>query len=331
MRLFSLFLISVFPLARVFGEAEGAAREENLPPITDYAARMEQLSAFLIWVSAAACALVVAAFVYFAFRYKRRAKDSEGEAKVFHNAPLEFFWSFVPFVIFMTAFVWGWVVYDDLQNPPEDSLEIQVYGQMWSWSFVYRSGRRTANEIYVPVGRPVKLIMTSKDVLHSFFIPAFRIKQDVVPGIYTSLWFKANRKGSFQVFCAELCGTGHSDMLAKVHVLSLEDWEEWLKNDPSRGLTLSQTGEKVFQTRCAVCHKTTKERLIGPGLAGVFQSERKMEGGQTAIADENYLRESILNPSAQISEGFQNQMTPFAGLLSEEELSGVIEYLKELK
>ena len=299
--------------------------------MTDYAARMEQLNEFLIWISAAACVLVTAVFVYFAFRYKRRAADEQGRAKTLHNTPLEILWSFIPFVIFMTAFVWGWIVYDDLQKPPKDSIEIQVYGGGWKWSFVYKSGRKTYNEIYVPQGRPVRLIMTSRDFLHSFFIPAFRIKQDVVPGMYTSLWFKANRKGSFHVFCAELCGKGHSDMLAKIHVLPLEDWEEWLRNDPEKGLSLSQIGEKLFQARCMVCHKPTKERLIGPGLAGVFQSQRKIQGGGTVTADENYLRESILNPSAKIVEGFQNQMISFAGTLSEEELSGLIEYLKGLK
>lgn len=311
------------------GKAAGAAANlaGSLPAATDYAARMEQLSRFLIWVSAAACILVTAAFVYFALRYKRRSKEERGRAETLHNTPLEFLWSFIPFVIFMTAFVWGWIVYDELQRPPEDSIEIHVSGQMWSWSFVYKSGRKTSNELYVPLDRPVKLIMTSRDVLHSFFIPAFRIKQDVVPGMYTSLWFKARRLGSFHVFCAELCGAGHSDMLAKVHVLPLEDWEEWMRNDPSRGLSLPQIGEKIFQSRCAVCHKTK----IGPELAGVFGSKRKIQGGGSVTADENYLRESILNPSAKISEGFQNQMTPFAGLLTEEELSGVIEYIKELK
>ena len=173
------------------------------------------------------------------------------------------------------AFIWGCILYYDFKNPPEDSLEIHVYGQMWSWEFVYKNGRKTTNELYVPQGRPVKLIMTSRDVLHSFYIPTFRIKQDLVPGIYTSLWFKANRKGKFHVFCAEFCGTGHSSMLAKVNVVSLEEWEEWLQDEPFKGLSLKEIGEKTFQGRCTICHKPTKEKLIGPGLAGVFGSKRE--------------------------------------------------------
>ena len=282
-------------------------------------------------VSALACVLVIAAFVYFSIRYRRKSENEQGRAKVSHSFLLEFSWSFIPFLIFVVAFVWGCILYYDLRKAPEDSLEIHVYGQMWSWDFVYKNGRKTTNEFYVPVGRPVKLIMTSRDVLHSFYIPTFRIKQDLVPGIYTSLWFKANRKGKFHVFCAEFCGTGHSAMMAKVNVVSLKEWEEWLDNDPFKGLTLTEIGEKTFQGRCTICHKTTKEKLIGPGLAGIFGSKREFSNASSLTVDENYLRESILNPGAKIVSGYPNAMTPFAGALSEEELSGLIEYVKNLK
>ena len=299
--------------------------------MTDYVARLAKLEEFLILSSFVSCALIVFAFVYFAFRYKRKSDQEEGEAGEQSHLSLEILWSFIPFVLFMLAFVWGWILYKDVRTAPKDSLEIHVYGQMWNWEFIYKNGRKTTNELYVPSHRPVKLILSSKDVIHSFFIPAFKIKQDAVPGRYTFLWFKANREGSFHVFCAELCGTGHSQMTAKLNVVPLKEWEDWLKKDPYKGLSLAEVGEKVFGGRCAVCHKTSSEKLIGPGLAGIFGSMRSFTKGKPALADENYLRESILNPGAKIVQAYSNQMTPFAGTLSEEELSGLVEYIKSLK
>jgi len=299
--------------------------------VTDYVARLEKLEHFLIGISFLVCVLIVIVFVYFSFRYKRKRDDEKLEESSHHNTILEFTWSFIPFVIFMGSFVWGWILYSDFRREaPRDSLEIHVYGQKWNWEFVYKNGRKTSNELFVPVKRSVKLIMTSRDVIHSFYIPTFKIKQDVLPGLYTSLWFKANRKGRFEVFCTEFCGTGHSTMGAKLKVMSLEDWNNWLKTDPYKNLSLVEVGQKVFQGRCTACHNSTKEKLIGPGLAGIYNTQRELEGGMTLLADENYLRESILNPSAKISKGYANQMTPFAGLLSEEELSGLIEYIKSL-
>lgn len=316
-----LYLFYLLPLT-AFAQSE---------PITDYVARLEKLENFLYIISFISCALIIFTFTYFSFRYKRKTKDEQGSATTHHNLPLEIVWSFIPFVIFMLAFGWGWWLYKDLYSPPKDSLEIHVYGQMWSWEFVYKNGRKTTNEFYVPADRPVKLIMTSRDVIHSFFIPAFKIKQDVVPGQYTSLWFQANRQGNFHVFCTEFCGTGHSVMNAKLHVVPLKEWEDWLKNDPYKGLSLAEIGKKTFQGRCTACHKTTSEKLIGPGMAGLWGKTQKLQNGKSVVADENYIRESILNPGAKLVEGYSNQMTPFAGLLSEEELSGLIEYIKSLK
>ena len=299
--------------------------------VTDYAGRLDTLYHFLIGVSFLACALVLAGFIYFSFRYRRKSKDEVGQATVSHSWTLEILWSAIPFVIFFVAFAWGWLLYHDLKRPPKASLEIHVYGQMWNWTFVYKNGKKTTSEFFVPVNRPVKLIMTSQDVLHSFFIPSFRIKQDVIPGMYTSLWFKANRKGRFHVFCTEFCGTGHSDMLARLNVVSVKEWEEWMTKDPYKGLSLADIGKQAFKGRCMICHTTSEKKLIGPGLKGLYKSRRFFQDGSAQIADENYIRESILNPGAKIVSGFQNQMTPFAGLLSEEELTGLIEYIKLLK
>ena len=298
---------------------------------TRYAERLDLLYNSLMGLSTVVCIIIVALFIYFSVRFRRK-KDSEvGHAKVSHNIPLEIMWSVIPFIIFIVFFVWGWIVYDDLRSAPKNRMEVHVYGQKWSWDFVYKNGRKTTNELYVPVNTPVKLIMTSRDVIHSFFIPSFRIKQDVVPGMYTSLWFEVIQQGSYQVFCTEFCGTGHAQMLAKVHVVSQDKWEEWLSHDPYKDMSFTEIGKVLFQNRCTICHKTSAEKFIGPGLAKVFGSKREFEKGSSVIADENYIRESILNPGEKIVKGYPNQMTPFAGALTEEELSGLIEYIKTLK
>ena len=299
-------------------------------PATQWAEDLDKLTWFLVEISALASLLVIAGFVYFSFRYRRRS-EADLPPAITHHHLLEFLWSFIPFVIFMFVFAWGWILYDKLRDHPKDALEIHVYGQMWNWDFVYKNGRNSAGLLKVPVNRPVKLIMSSRDVIHSFFIPSFRIKQDVLPGAYTALSFTANKKGTFPVFCAEFCGTGHSIMLAKVEVVSLQEWEKWLSENPYKGMSMVQVGEKVFQQRCLACHTATTENRIGPGLKGLFGSKREFEKGDSLIADENYIRESILNPSVLLVKGFGNLMTPFAGLLTEEEMTGLIEYIKSLK
>jgi cytochrome c oxidase subunit 2 len=185
--------------------------------------------------------------------------------------------------------------------------------------------------MYVPIDTPVRLIMDSSDVIHSFYIPAFRIKQDVVPGRYTQEWFNAQKAGNYQIFCAEYCGTGHSAMGAKLHAMPRAQFDEWLQNDPYKGLAAADIGKNVFNQRCTACHNTTTEKKVGPGLAQVFGHEVELEGGEKLIADENYIRESILYPAAKIVKGYPNAMTPFLGQLAEEELLGLIEYIKSLK
>ncbi len=299
-------------------------------PATKLAEEVDQLIYFLVEISAVASLLVIGGFVYFSIFFRRKS-DKDKTPAITHNYLLEFLWSFIPFLIFMFVFGWGWLLYDKMRDHPEGALEIHVYGQMWNWDFVYKNGRKSAGVLTVPVNRPVKLVMSSRDVIHSFFIPSFRIKQDVLPGVYTALSFTADKKGKFPVFCTELCGAGHSSMLATVHVMGLEEWEKWLTTDPYKGMSLSQIGEKVFQKTCTACHTATKERRIGPGLAGLFGAQREFEDGKSLRADANYIRESILNPSVRVVKGYPNQMTPFAGLLTEEEMTGLIEYIKSLK
>ena len=299
-------------------------------PATDLSVEVDQMYHFIHALSLVCGLLIVGVFILFAVLYRRK-NNSQSTATVHHNTWLEWIWSIIPFLIFMFMFAWGWRVYDKMRTPYKNALEIHVYGQMWNWDYAYKNGRKTAETLYVPVNTPVKLIMTSRDVIHSFYVPAFRIKQDVLPNRYTALWFKAVKKGLFNVFCTEYCGTGHYSMLSKIHVMSLEDWEKWMATDPYEGLNMVEIGQKVFRGRCTACHQTTTQKMIGPGLAGIFGSIRNFENNKNIKADENYIRESILNPSAQIVKGFPDQMTSFAGLLQEEELTGLVEYIKSLK
>ena len=298
-------------------------------PGTQLAEEVDRLIYFLVIISVPAVLLVVVGFVYYSIRFRRKSEQDK-TPRITHNYLLEFLWSFIPLVIFMFVFVWGWILYDKMRDHPKDGLEIHVYGQMWNWDFMYKNGRKSSGVLTVPVDKPVKLIMSSRDVIHSFFIPSFRIKQDVLPGSYTSLSFTANKKGKFPVFCTELCGAGHSSMLATVHVMELEEWEEWLEKEPYKGMSLVDIGKNVFQKNCIACHKATTEKHIGPGLAGLYGSQREFTDGKTAKADVAYIRESILNPSVRIVKGYANLMTPFAGLLTEEEMTGLIEYIKSL-
>ena len=298
---------------------------------TEIAAKVDSLYAFLVVASFISCVLVIGGFIYFAIKFRRRSENDK-TAYITHNNVLEFTWSFVPFVIFMGVFAWGWAVYHQMRTMPTTGLELAVEAQKWDWSFIYKSGRRVSGEFYVPVNTPVKLIMTSKDVLHSFYVPAFRNKMDVVPGRYTSIWFQPTKEGSFQVFCAEFCGDQHSGMLAKVHVVSREKFDAWLANDPYKGLSLLEVGQKIFTSRCVACHTNTETKGIGPGFKGIWMKQEKMADGATVTIDENYVRESILNPQARIVAGFPAGVMPsFAGQLSEQELMGVIEFMKSLK
>ncbi|MBC86886.1 MAG: cytochrome c oxidase subunit II [Bdellovibrionaceae bacterium] len=303
------------------------------------AAQVDDLYAFLLICSAISCALVIGGLIYFAVKYRRQGEDDK-TPYISHNSTLEFLWSFIPFCIFMVVFAWGWFIYHQMRTFPEDSLEVHVYGQKWNWEFQYKSGKKTGGTnletnatskdgLYVPVNTPVKLIMTSRDVLHSFYIPGLRIKQDVIPGRYTALGFVADKEGEYQVFCTEYCGDQHSAMMAKVHVVPKQEFEEWLKvNDDA--LPLPELGQKVFGQKCSVCHNVDTSRKIGPGLAGIFGASREFNAGAGITADENYIRESILYPNKKIVKGFPAAMTPFQGLLSERELTGLIEYIKTL-
>jgi cytochrome c oxidase subunit 2 len=226
----------------------------------------------------------------------------------------------------MVIFAWGAVVYFKGRTPPSDSTEVYVVAKQWMWKLEHAEGQREINELHVPVGRDVKLVMTSQDVIHSFFVPAFRMKQDVLPGRYTVAWFRATKPGTYHLFCAEYCGTQHSGMIGSIVVLEPAQYEAWMSG--GTGGPLSATGEKIFaELGCVTCHRSDSQGR-GPNLQGLFGKPVQLEDGRMITADENYVRESILDPGAKVVKGFKPVMPTFQGLVSEEQLNALVAYVK---
>jgi cytochrome c oxidase subunit 2 len=290
------------------------------------ARNVDALYIFLLIVCGMMTLLIFVCLVYFAARFRHRpgvrAEQIEG------STPLEITWSTIPFVIFMVIFAWGAVVYFKERTPPADATEVYVVAKQWMWKVEHAEGQREINELHVPVGRDVRLIMTSQDVIHSFYIPAFRIKQDVLPGRYTVEWFRATKPGVYHLFCAEYCGTQHSGMVGDIVVQEPAQYEAWM-NGGSTG-PLSATGEKVFaELGCATCHHNDSQGR-GPNLQGVFGKPVQLADGRTVTADENYVRQCILDPGARRVKGFQPIMPTFQGLVSEEQVNALVAYIKSI-
>lgn len=276
---------------------------------------------------------ITIAIIYFAWKYRRRS-ENDVTPVITHNSALEITWSVIPLILVMIVFGWGFSSYVNLTTPPDDAYEIRVVGKSWLWEFHYDTGHVSVNELHVPVDRPVKLVMMSDDVLHSFYIPDFRIKMDVLPNRYTSQWFEATDVGESVIFCTEYCGTSHSNMLATTIVHTQEDFETWLEvaGSADDDLDSVELGEQlVTRNACTTCHSTDGSRLQGPSFQGLFGSERVMESGDAITADENHIRESILEPNAKISQGFQPVMPPYAGTLNDRQIDAIIEYIKTLQ
>ena len=295
------------------------------------APRVDALYFYLIGISTFFSLLIFVSVVYFAVKYRRRSEDEPPPPQMRDDLRLEITWIVVPLVLVMIAFFWGASVYYAMARPPQDALEIFVVGRQWMWKFQHPDGQREINELHVPLGRPVKLTLASEDVIHSFFIPVFRVKHDVVPGYYTTVWFEATRTGRFHLFCAEYCGTLHAGMVGHVVVMEPNAYEAWLSGaaGAAEGSPTSR-GEKLFQNLgCHTCHMQDRQG-IGPMLGGIFGKPQKLQNGQTVTADESYLRESILNPQAKVVAGFQPVMPPYQGRVNEEQLLELIAYIKGL-
>ena len=292
------------------------------------APRVDHLYFFLLSVSAFFAVLVTVLVVVFAIRHRRRHADEVG-APIHGSLILELIWTGIPFVLAMVMFVWGASVYFAIARPPEETLDIYAVGKQWMWKFQHREGQREINTLHVPVNTPVRLILTSEDVLHDVYLPAFRVKMDAIPGRYTQLWFNATRLGTYHLFCAEYCGTKHSGMIGTVTVMPQEEYQSWLGGGAPEG-TLAQRGEKLFtQLACVTCHAAGDSQR-GPVLNGLFGSTVQLASGETVKADADYVRESILNPTAKVVAGFPPIMPTFQGQVTEEQLLALTEYIKAL-
>jgi cytochrome c oxidase subunit II len=294
---------------------------------SSHALGVDLLYSFLVVLSLVMTLLIFATIAIFGMKYRRQhgreAQPIEG------SLILEIAWSIIPLGIFFLIFAWGAVLYFQMRTPPRDAAEIYVVGKQWMWKLQHVEGQREINSMHVPVDRDIKLIMTSQDVIHSFFVPEFRLKQDVVPGRYTTLWFRATRPGTYHLFCTQYCGTQHSGMIGEVVVMNPADYQAWMSGGTVTG-SLAQNGQTLFQQLgCSTCHRFDVQGR-GPNLIGVFGKPVQLQDGRTVTADENYVRESILVPTAKVVSGFQPIMPSFQGQVTEEQLTALVAYVKSL-
>lgn len=294
-----------------------------------FAWQVDYLYFYLIVVSVAFSIPIVLAVFYFGIKYREKERFATPD-EMHGSIVLETVWSIIPFVVSMTIFLGGAVVYYNQYRMPDEGMEIYVVGKQWMWKVQHQTGQREINELHIPVNRRIKLTMTTEDVLHDFAIPAFRTKVDVVPGRYTYLWFEATKPGKYHLFCAEYCGLNHSGMGGYVYVMEQRDFDNWLSGNVS-GQTPVEAGRDLFQNKlgCASCHSGQPGQRGAP-LEGIFNKDIRLVGGQTVKANEEYIRNSILNPGSQIVEGYQPIMPTFKGQVTEEQLMQLVSYIKSL-
>lgn len=309
-----------------------AHAETYLPPTASTIAhKVDAVYNFTMWTSIFFFVILMGGTVFFVMKYRRKSSN-EKTPHIDGNHFLEFLWSFIPLVLMLGVAAWGWYVWHEARTmPAQADVEVNVYGRQWLWEFEYPNGKKATNDLTVPVGAKVVLTMTSPDVIHSFYIPSFRLKQDVVPGKLSKLWFEANRQGSFQILCTEFCGTAHSKMLAKVNVVSPDMYQKFLLKKEGEGLSLADQGKALYTNKgCNACHSVDGSAMVGPTWKGLWGREEKLVGGATVKADEAYISESILNPMAKLVAGYPPSMPPYQGVVSPEEINAIIEYIKTL-
>jgi len=289
---------------------------------------MDALYLFLLAMTVVGLLLVGAILVTFAIRYRKSvhpvATQIEG------STLLEATWTIIPLAIFLVTFVWGALLYFRIYNPPVNAMNIYIVGKQWMWKAEHPGGQHEINALHVPTGRPIQLTMISQDVFHSFSIPDFRVKREVIPGRYTTEWFEATTPGTYHIFCTQYCGTNHSVMIGEVTVLSPADYEKWTQESTS-GQSLAQNGERLFASMgCNACH-SGDAAARGPNLAGVYGSKLLLTNGSEVLVNDGYLRDAILNPSQHITAGYAPIMPTYQGQMSEDGLIDIVEYLKSLK
>ena len=295
------------------------------------AGQTDLLLTLLIGLSSFFSGIVLILIFYFGIKY-RRGRDVDRSNPPVGNTRMELAWMGGLLVLGLGTFTWATFQYYNITRIPKDAMEMYVVGQQWMWKFQHTEGQQEINDLHVPLGRPVRLIMTSEDVIHSFYVPAFRLKYDVIPGRYTNLWFQATRAGQYHIFCAEFCGTNHSRMIGTIIVMEPREYAAWLSGGgQSQGsVPVAQAGQQLFQQLgCSSCH-VQGAGATAPTLEGLFGQTVPLEGGGTAIADESYIRESILFPERQIVAGYQPIMPTYEGRISEEQLLQIVAYIKSL-
>jgi cytochrome c oxidase subunit 2 len=293
-----------------------------------FAANVDQLFWFFMIVCGLAGTITAFLVLAFAIRYRRGAKRYQRTPH--HSLALEIGWSLPVGVVVIALFAWGAKLFVSMYSIPDDATEVYVTGKQWMWKIQHPNGKREINELHVPVNTDVVLNITSEDVIHSFFVPAFRIKRDAVPGRYNRLWFNATKTGDFHLFCAEYCGTDHSRMIGTVHVQTQQEHQEWLRSGEEALVAMADRGALLYSRyACGSCHDSS-ENQRGPSLAEIYGTKRELAGGGAVVVDEDYLRESIVYPNAKVTAGYAPVMPTFKNQLDEQELSELIAYIKSL-
>jgi len=305
-----------------------------VPPEASTVAR--ETDSLIIFIANAGAILFVAltlVSLYYLWKYRRTGEKPTFTSPISHNNRLEIIWTLIPTVLVFMIFFWGFRSYMDMRVVPANSMQIKVTGKKWFWAFDYPSGTNSVNELVVPVGKPIKALISSTDVIHSFYIPAFRIKMDAVPNRYTTVAFTPTEVGTYDIFCAEYCGTSHSGMIGKVHVKTEAEYKKWLEEAESGGkMAPAEFGAKLYVSRaCATCHSIDGSANTGPTWKGIFGKKHKMADGSEVLVDENYIRQSILEPNAKVVAGYQPVMPTYQGLLKDKQIDALIEYIKTLK
>lgn len=307
-----------------------------MPPAgSTVASQVDNLYGFIFWLSVVFFILVIGPGAWFIYKYRVKKGEKAGDTpRITHNTTLELLWSVIPLILVMIIAVWGFYDYMTITVAPADATEIYVTGYKWGWRFEHKDGFKELNQLHVPIGRPIKLILTSEDVIHSFFVPDFRIKQDLPPGRYTSVWFEPTDKAEnvHQIFCTEYCGDGHSGMLGKIFVWPEKKIEQLKREGDPDFVINAENGAKVYKEKnCITCHTVNGDRLTGPSFKGIWGSQQPLADGTAVPVDENYVKESILQPMAKVAQGYTPVMPSYQGLINEKEIKAVIEYLKTLK
>jgi cytochrome c oxidase subunit 2 len=292
------------------------------------AGHVDRLFFFLVGVSAFFAILIFALIIYFAVKYRSRPGRERAEATRTYVF-LEVIWIVIPLGLTMIMFFWGAKLFLTIYRPPANAMEIFVVGKQWMWKFQHPTGQLEIDELHIPIGKPIKLTMISEDVIHDLFVPAFRIKRDVLPDRYTTVWFQATQTGRYRFFCAQYCGTEHSLMVGWVDAMKPADFQKWISGSPAAA-SLEEAGAGLFlKLGCSSCHGSTGSNL-GPALAGIYGSQVVLTNGHIVVADDSYIRESIINPEAQVVAGYQPVMPTFKGQVSDQQMMQLIAYLKSM-